>query len=154
MPAAGQLVKRKTPTRSRNRWKPLANYHIVKSRFDDLTFVPPAGYCLVVRGRAPLPPADQQPHMSTNIDRAAQLEGLLRERIVLLDGAMGTVIQQYKLGEAQFRGERFRDWTGKDLKGNNELLNLTQPQIIEEIHRKYFEAGADIVETNTFNAQF
>ncbi len=67
---------------------------------------------------------------------------------------MGTTIQQYKLTEEQFRGERFRDWKGKDLKGNNELLNLTQPQIIEEIHRRYLEAGADIVETNTFNGQF
>ncbi len=82
------------------------------------------------------------------------LEELLRERVVIIDGAMGTTIQQYKLTEEQFRGERFKDWTGKDLKGNNELLNLTQPQIIEEIHRRYFEAGADIAETNTFNAQF
>src|SRR5678815_1998166 len=85
--------------------------------------------------------------------RSHPLEELLRERIVIIDGAMGTTIQQYKLSEEQFRGERFRDWKGKDLKGNNELLNLTQPQIIEEIHRRYFEAGADIVETNTFNAQ-
>ena len=82
------------------------------------------------------------------------LEELLRERVVIIDGAMGTTIQQYKLTEEQFRGERFADWTGKDLKGNNELLNLTQPQIIEEIHRRYFEAGADIAETNTFNGQF
>nr|MDQ3623469.1 homocysteine S-methyltransferase family protein [Verrucomicrobiota bacterium] len=82
------------------------------------------------------------------------LEDLLRERIVIIDGAMGTTIQQYKLSEADFRGERFKDWKGKDLKGNNELLNLTQPGIIEEIHRRYFEAGADIVETNTFNGQF
>ena len=82
------------------------------------------------------------------------LEALLRERIVIIDGAMGTTIQQYKLSEEQFRGERFKDWSGKDLKGNNELLNLTQPQIIEEIHRRYFEAGADIAETNTFNGQF
>ena len=82
------------------------------------------------------------------------LEKLLRERVVIIDGAMGTTIQQYKLTEEQFRGERFADWKGKDLKGNNELLNLTQPQIIEEIHRRYFEAGADIVETNTFNGQF
>ncbi|MEA3211640.1 MAG: 5-methyltetrahydrofolate--homocysteine methyltransferase [Chthoniobacter sp.] len=82
------------------------------------------------------------------------LEELLRERIVIIDGAMGTTIQEYRLSEAQFRGERFKDWTGKDLKGNNELLNLTQPQIVEEIHRRYFEAGADIVETNTFNGQF
>jgi len=82
------------------------------------------------------------------------LESLLRERIVTIDGAMGTTIQQYKLSEEQFRGERFANWAGKDLKGNNELLNLTQPQIIEEIHRRYFEAGADIAETNTFNGQF
>ena len=82
------------------------------------------------------------------------LEALLRERIVIIDGAMGTTIQQYKLTEEQFRGERFADWKGKDLKGNNELLNLTQPQIIQEIHRRYFEAGADIAETNTFNGQF
>jgi len=85
---------------------------------------------------------------------ASDLLELLQERIVILDGAMGTTIQQYKLGEEQFRGERFKDWKGKDLKGNNELLNLTQPQIIEEIHRRYFEAGADIAETNTFNGQF
>src|SRR5271154_6561003 len=82
------------------------------------------------------------------------LAGLLQERVVIIDGAMGTTIQQYKLTEEQFRGERFADWKGKDLKGNNELLNLTQPQIIEEIHRRYFEAGADIAETNTFNGQF
>src|ERR1700712_5766528 len=79
---------------------------------------------------------------------------LLENRVVIIDGAMGTTIQQYKLSEEQFRGERFRDWTGKDLKGNNELLNLTQPHIIQEIHRRYLEAGADIVETNTFNGQF
>jgi 5-methyltetrahydrofolate--homocysteine methyltransferase len=82
------------------------------------------------------------------------LAKLLRERIVIIDGAMGTTIQQYKLTEAQFRGERFTHWAGKDLQGNNELLNLTQPQIIQEIHRRYLEAGADIVETNTFNGQF
>jgi 5-methyltetrahydrofolate--homocysteine methyltransferase len=92
--------------------------------------------------------------MSATNHRAERLRKLLRERIVILDGAMGTVIQQYKLSESQFRGERFANWQGKDLKGNNELLNLTQPQIIEEIHRRYFEAGADIVETNTFNGQF
>src|SRR5215203_2090757 len=82
------------------------------------------------------------------------LAALLRERIVIIDGAMGTTIQQYRLTEEQFRGERFAQWEGKDLKGNNELLNLTQPQIIQEIHRRYLEAGADIVETNTFNGQF
>ena len=77
---------------------------------------------------------------------------LLGERIAVIDGAMGTVIQRYRLGEAQFRGERFADWKGKDLKGNNELLQITQPQVIEEIHRHYLEAGADIIETNTFGA--
>ena len=82
----------------------------------------------------------------------ADLERLLRERIVFLDGAMGTMIQTYKLDERQFRGERFKDW-GRDVKGLTDLLNITQPQIIEEIHRKYIEAGADIVETNTFNSQ-
>src|SRR5437867_695827 len=85
-------------------------------------------------------------------ERARELESLLQQRIVFLDGAMGTVIQMYKLSEAQFRGERFKDWK-RDLKGLGDLLNITQPAIIEEIHRKYLEAGADIIETNTFNAQ-
>src|SRR5206468_1680114 len=80
------------------------------------------------------------------------LETLLRERIVVLDGAMGTMIQRYKLSEGDYRGERFRDWKGKDLKGSLELLLLTKPEIIEEIHAQYLEAGADIVETNTFSA--
>jgi 5-methyltetrahydrofolate--homocysteine methyltransferase len=92
--------------------------------------------------------------MSVVRNSVVALGHLLRERIVVLDGAMGTTIQQYQLTEEQFRGARFRDWKGKDLKGNNELLNLTQPGIIEEIHRRYFQAGADIVETNTFNGQF
>ena len=80
------------------------------------------------------------------------LRQLLRERILILDGAMGTMIQRYKLDEAAFRGERFQQWK-KDLKGHNDLLNITQPAIIEEIHRQYLEAGADIIETNTFNSQ-
>src|SRR6516164_11157000 len=80
------------------------------------------------------------------------LEALLRERIVVLDGAMGTMIQRRKLFEQDYRGERFRDWKGKDLKGCLELLNLSQPQVIEEIHADYLQAGADIIETNTFNA--
>ncbi len=84
--------------------------------------------------------------------RGEGLIALLEQRIVIIDGAMGTVIQRYKLGEAQFRGDRFKDWAGKDLKGNNELLQITQPAIIEEIHRHYLEAGADIIETNTFSA--
>jgi 5-methyltetrahydrofolate--homocysteine methyltransferase len=80
------------------------------------------------------------------------LESLLRQRIVILDGAMGTMIHRRKLAEADYRGARFRDWRGKDLKGCLELLNLTQPQIVEEIHAQYLNAGADIIETNTFNA--
>src|SRR5213075_1675979 len=79
------------------------------------------------------------------------LKALLRERIVVLDGAMGTIIQRYKLSEADYRGERFVHWKGKDLKGSLELLNITQPQVIEEIHRNYLQAGADIIETNTFS---
>lgn len=75
---------------------------------------------------------------------------LLKERILIIDGAMGTMIQRYKLSEADFRGERFKDWPC-DLKGNNDLLNLTQPQIIEAIHKEYLLAGADIIETNTFS---
>ncbi len=80
-----------------------------------------------------------------------QLEALLQERILLLDGAMGTMIQSYKLEEADYRGERFADHPC-DLKGNNDLLSMTKPDIIKAIHSAYFEAGADIVETNTFNS--
>src|SRR5712671_1777825 len=79
------------------------------------------------------------------------LEALMRERIVVLDGAMGTMIQGYELSEADYRGKKFPDWKGKDLKGSLELLNLTQPQVIEEIHSDYLNAGADIIETNTFS---
>ena len=86
-------------------------------------------------------------------DKMEHLKRLLRERIVVLDGAMGTMVQQRRLTEAEFRGQRFADWRGKDLKGCIDLLNLTQPQIIEDIHRLYLEAGADIIETNTFNSQ-
>ena len=86
-------------------------------------------------------------------DRIEQLERLLRERIVIIDGAMGTMIQQRKLDEAAFRGARFADWRGRDLKGLNDLLNVTRPAVIEDIHRLYLEAGADIIETNTFNSQ-
>jgi 5-methyltetrahydrofolate--homocysteine methyltransferase len=86
-------------------------------------------------------------------DKIEQLQLLLRERIVILDGAMGTMVQQRRLTEADFRSERFAGWRGKDLKGCIDLLNLTQPQIIEDIHRQYLEAGADIIETNTFNSQ-
>ena len=86
-----------------------------------------------------------------NTERRLQLESLLKQRILILDGAMGTMIQSYALQEQDYRGERFRDWPS-DLKGNNDLLSLTQPEIIREIHRVYLEAGADIIETNTFNA--
>ncbi|MCH8078604.1 MAG: methionine synthase [Proteobacteria bacterium] len=84
-------------------------------------------------------------------DKTSQLEQLLQERILLLDGAMGTMIQSYKLEEADYRGERFADHPC-DLKGNNDLLSLTRPDIIKAIHTAYFEAGCDIVETNTFNS--
>src|SRR5947208_2420430 len=80
------------------------------------------------------------------------IQECLHDRILIIDGAMGTMIQRYKLSEAQYRGERFKAWQS-DVKGNNDLLCITQPQIIEEIHKQYLEAGADIIDTNTFNAQ-
>lgn len=80
----------------------------------------------------------------------AKIEDILKERIMILDGAMGTMIQRYPLEEADFRGERFKDHK-HPLKGNNDLLSITRPDIIETIHRQYFEAGSDIVETNTFS---
>lgn len=79
-----------------------------------------------------------------------KIEEILKERILILDGAMGTMLQRYKFTEEDFRGERFKDWE-HPLQGNNDLLSLTQPEAIAEVHRKYFEAGADIVETNTFS---
>ncbi len=88
----------------------------------------------------------------TRKDTRAALEAAARKRILILDGAMGTMIQRYKLDEAGYRGERFKDWP-RDLKGNNDLLALTQPAIIRQIHEEYFAAGADIIETNTFNSQ-
>ena len=84
-------------------------------------------------------------------DRTAELETLLGQRILILDGAMGTMIQRHGLSEADYRGERFADWPS-DLKGNNDLLSLTRPDVIRGIHQAYLEAGADILETNTFNA--
>src|SRR5580698_9381676 len=80
------------------------------------------------------------------------LEALLQKRIVIIDGAMGTTLQQFKLSEADFRGERFKDHP-KDLKGNGDLLVLTRPDVIASVHRRFLEAGADIIETDTFNAQ-
>ena len=87
--------------------------------------------------------------MSDNLRQ--RLNDLLARRILVLDGAMGTMIQGQELDEADFRGERFADW-GQDLQGNNDLLSLTRPELIRDIHREYLAAGADIVETNTFNA--
>jgi len=93
--------------------------------------------------------------------RAQALPDILKHRIVILDGAMGTMIQRFKLTEAQYRGEgyrgpdgagdRFKDFP-KDVKGNNELLSLTRPDIIRDVHKAYLAAGADLVETNTFGA--
>jgi 5-methyltetrahydrofolate--homocysteine methyltransferase len=88
----------------------------------------------------------------TRDQRIAALKEAARKRILILDGAMGTMIQRYKLDEAGYRGSRFKDFQ-RDLKGNNDLLVLSQPKIIGEIHNAYLEAGADILETNTFNAQ-
>ena len=79
------------------------------------------------------------------------IEKALTERILIIDGAMGTMIQRHKLHEADYRGERFKDWH-TDVKGNNDLLSITQPQIIIDIHKQYLEAGADIIETNTFSS--
>ena len=89
--------------------------------------------------------------MSDLTTRLTALNDALRQRILILDGGMGTMIQSYRLEEADFRGERFADWP-RDLKGNNDLLVLTQPEMIRDIHVAYLEAGADIIETNTFNA--
>ena len=79
-----------------------------------------------------------------------QLYAALQERILVLDGAMGTMLQRYKFSEEDFRGERFMDWKFP-VQGNNDMLSITQPQAIADVHRLYFEAGADIVETNTFS---
>ena len=99
--------------------------------------------------------------MTQSYTRAQQLPALLAQRIVILDGAMGTMIQRFKLSEAQYRGEgyggddaqyaRFKDFH-KDVKGNNELLSLTRPDVIRDIHERYLAAGADLIETNTFGA--
>ena len=79
------------------------------------------------------------------------IQDCLKERIMIIDGAMGTMIQRHKLEEKDYRGNRFKDWH-KDVKGNNDLLSITQPQIIEGIHKMYLDAGADIIETNTFSS--
>src|SRR5919107_318912 len=84
-------------------------------------------------------------------DATEELTALLRERIVVIDGAMGTAIQRDRPSEAGYRGERFADWP-VDVQGNNDLLVLTQPELVAGIHREYLDAGADVIETNTFNA--
>ena len=90
-------------------------------------------------------------HATARPDATEELTALLRERILVIDGAMGTAIQRDRPSEAGYRGERFADWPS-DLQGNNDLLTITQPDIIATIHREYLDAGADIVETNTFNS--
>ena len=89
--------------------------------------------------------------MSTREERLAYLEAESPKRILILDGAMGTMIQRYGLTESDYRGERCADW-GQDVKGNNDLLSITKPEVIKEIHREYLEAGADILGTNTFSS--
>lgn len=79
-----------------------------------------------------------------------KIEDILQKRILVLDGAMGTMLQRYKFEEEDFRGERFKDWPS-DLQGNNDLLSLTRPEAVKDIHRMFLEAGADIIETNTFS---
>ena len=86
-----------------------------------------------------------------NLKMKKSIRECLNERILIIDGAMGTMIQQYKLEEKDYRGERFKDWH-KDVRGNNDLLSLTQPQIVSAIHKAYLDAGADIIETNTFSS--
>ena len=89
---------------------------------------------------------------SVRPDLTEELSAALRERILVMDGAMGTMIQRHGLAEEDYRGERFADW-GQDLKGNSDVLSLTRPEVVRSIHREYLDAGADVVETNTFNAQ-
>src|SRR6266568_457297 len=98
--------------------------------------------------------ADNEPrasHLAVRTSSWSALDHALRSRILMLDGAMGTMIQRHRLTEADFRGERFKDHP-KDLRGNNDLLILTRPDVISEIHEQYLAAGADIIETNTFSS--
>src|SRR3979411_201234 len=103
--------------------------------------------CGLVRSKRGWPDM-QLPQRGT---RGPALMALLKERLVILDGAMGTMIQRHTLTEAQFRGERFAAWRS-DLRGNNDLLSITQPDIIGSIHRDYLVAGSDVISTNTFNS--
>ncbi|MFV0576247.1 MAG: methionine synthase [Vibrio sp.] len=95
--------------------------------------------------------AQQKANVKHSVALKQQIQALLHSRILLIDGGMGTMIQSHKLQESDYRGDRFADWPS-DLKGNNDLLVLTQPELIKQIHSQYLEAGADILETNTFNA--
>ena len=88
--------------------------------------------------------------MTWRPDATEQLTEILRERILVLDGAMGTMIQRHQLTEEDYRGERFAAWPS-DLRGNNDLLSITAPEVIREIHAEYLEAGADLIETNTLS---
>ncbi|MDX5367692.1 MAG: homocysteine S-methyltransferase family protein, partial [Alphaproteobacteria bacterium] len=90
-------------------------------------------------------------HPKTREERIAHLKDEVKKRVLILDGAMGTMIQRYKLQEADYRGERFKDHKS-DVKGNNELISIVQPDILRDIHLQYYRAGADIAETNTFGA--
>ncbi len=103
----------------------------------------------VHRPEAPRP--DAPPPRAAQGARGQAFLASLKERLVILDGAMGTMIQRHALTERQFRGRRFADW-GSDLRGNNDLLSITQPDIIAGIHREYLLAGADVISTNTFNS--
>src|SRR5919197_1469315 len=94
---------------------------------------------------------DTLPARRNREDRLAELEPLLARRILVLDGAMGTMIQSYRLEERDYRGQQFAQWH-RDLRGHNDLLSLTQPDIIRAIHSAYLDAGADILETNSFNS--
>ena len=91
------------------------------------------------------------PNNVQNNNKHSELSAALKERILILDGAMGTMIQTHKLEEEDYRGERFKDWHVL-IKGNNDLLSLTKPELITDIHRSFLAAGADIIETNTFNS--
>ena len=96
-------------------------------------------------------PYPKLPYPIDSYTRGAEFVRQLGQRILILDGAMGTMIQRYKLSESDFRGTRFADHH-KDVKGNNELLSLVRPDVIQEIHEQYLAAGADVIETNTFGA--
>src|SRR5438132_7340500 len=112
--------------------------------------------CFFIPGRPVLvdQPLRSPPASAAGMTREARhalLERLLAQRILVLDGAMGTMIQTYGLGEREYRGERFADWP-RELRGHSDLLTLTQPDIIRAIHSAYLEAGADIIETNSFTS--